>query len=1029
MVVMQDYMVLGYTWDYVSADWHPPTHLVVVPCSIIEGLEEYNESSTWGITYDEAFISALLESASLLDIGSFIPQWNIFLSDLKTDSSVGFNLSKLRDLVKTDFIDERKCRFVASLLYSAYTFDSHYNLFEYDHGRLTIKHVYADVSTYEDINFALVDGFNRADPAFFAKDSGLPFDMPVNIVARLASRWSVGMIAAQYEGRAEGSYYADVLHNAFSSRHVRYDSSLVLPGVTSYHPHQSLGSSSVPLKRDYLLDIFNSMNENGSMSLMLRFHDALNLCLAKDSRGREGMKDKSDMQWARAKTVVIHLDDGKNLNEMTRSPFYRLCCERLIIEGDGLNYITRSRNYFKCTRVQSDLDLRGYFRQVRDFSCTFGDDMEVRDTVTLINGEVKLGDDVSSVENWVLGFNQLNCRLLDLRGIKFSPNAKFIGPVDTLEILSIFSNLTCDCLRIDAETFETADLSLLFKKFTGNVEVYGANAEQFINRVKDTGYLNTSMRISLGTAPRKVSEPVDEGTMLDLSAFESSVEDSTVLDDEEIYLAVAFRLDNSVDSCGISEIGFINMEDISSQDFVLDLSKIIFKPISEMYGVSGKDLNAKMSADKFLTDLFNLDQVPTFTSRGMRFSSCPVLLYIGDELVSYTQMVLYRHAWRFDSSYMFKSCPLIMLWYSDGALHASLMGPSDIRGDIGLSKQMQESPLSDDDSYFVQLYYDLNGVTRLYALMCDFVLGYFGTNAGVTGISSDKIGYRIYSPGQDDVCAPAEGIDLLDSVALQKALLRSGERKTRYNLYLSSNVKGIFGDPMSLIEADQYDISVYWTPILTGYCLDWNPEADNLNFARLEPSKFNTIFPRYGYKSISDKELAGLDISYAQDISGLFANLGHLDVLDLRSLKFTKHIWACDLFKGTSVDELYLPSEFGYCASMCMVSSCDPADSPLATFAHVGKLDLTGIKVNESLYYHAFLRDAKIDYLVLDANDFIGLKNWIDILVLMLMSVVSKDITLFLPEDEALAAQLRNSVPTDSIFLRDKVHFKSRFRL
>ena len=189
------------------------------------------------------------------------------------------------------------------------------------------------------------------------------------------------------------------------------------------------------------------------------------------------------------------------------------------------------------------------------------------------------------------------------------------------------------------------------------------------------------------------------------------------------------------------------------------------------------------------------------------------------------------------------------------------------------------------------------------------------------------------------------------------------------------------------------------------------------------------MFPQYGYKSIGDKELAGLDISYAQDISGLFANLGHLDVLDLRSLKFTKHIWANDLFDGTSVDELYLPPEFGYCASMCMVSSCDPAASPLATFNHVGKLDLTGIKVNESFYYNAFLRDAKIDYLVLDANDFIGLKNWIDVLVLMLMLVESKGITLFMPEDETLAAQLRESVPIDSVFLQGKVHFKSRVRL
>ena len=1039
MVVMRDYMVLGYTWDYVSADWHPPTHLVVVPCPIIEGLEEYNESFDWGISmYDEAFMSALLESSSLLDIGSFIPQWNDCLSDLKTGLLARTDLSELCDSIKMTFADERKCDFVASLLYSAYTLGSLYNLFEYDHGRLIVKHVYADVSTYEDINFALADGFNRADPEFFAKDTGLPFDMPVNVVARLASRWSVGMIAAQYEGVADGGYYADVLHNAFSNRHIRYDSNLALPGITTYHSHQSLGASSIPLRRDYLLDIFSSMNENGSMSLMLRFHDALDLRLAKASSGREDMSARSDMQWARAKTVVIHLDDCRNLNEMTRSPFYRLCCECLIIEGNGLNCITRSRNYFKCTRTNSDLDLRGYFRQVKDFACTFGDDMEVRDTVALVKGEVKLDDSVSSVENWVLGFNQLNCQLLDLRGIKFNPNAQFIGPVDTLEILSIFSNLTCDCLRIDAETFENVDLSLLFKKFSGNVEVYGANAEQFIDRVKDTGYLNTSMKISLGTAPRKVSEPVDEGTTLDLSAFESSVEDAPELDDEDMYLAVAFRLDNSVDSCGISEIGFINMEDISSVDFAFDTSKIIFKPVSEMHGVSGEEPNVKMSANAFLTDLFNLDQVPAFANRGMRFSSCPVLLYIGDELVSYTQMVLYRHALRSGAlyaqlsyTYTLKMCPLTMLWYSDGALHASLMEPANMYGDIGLSPAMRESMLLDDYPYFVQIYYDLNGITRLYDSLCNFVLGYFGANAGVTDISSDKLGYRIYSPSQDAVCAPAGGIDLLDSAALQEAMLRSGERKTGYKLYLSSNIKGIFGGSMSLIAADQYDISVYWTPILSGHCLDWNLGLDTrFAFTRqAQPNLINTVFPQYGYKSIDDKELAGLDISYAQDISGLFANLGHLDVLDLRSLKFTKHVWADKLFFGTSVDELYLPPEFGYCASMCMVAAHDATASPLATFAHVGKLDLTGIKVNEKFYYNAFLRDAKIDYLVLDADDFIGLKNWAYVVAIMLMSVESKDVTLLLPEDEELVAKLKEAIPLDAASIRDKVHFKSRIRL
>ena len=265
MVVMRDYMVLGYTWDYVSADWHPPTHLVVVPCPIIEGLEEYNVSSDWGNTYDESFLSALLESSSLLDIGSFIPQWNDYLSALETGGIAKVDLFELSNLVKKDFEDKLRCNFITSLLYSAYATNSYFNLFEYDHGRLTVKHVYADVSTYVDINFALVDGFNRADPKFFVKDTGLPFDMPVNVVARLASRWLVGMITSQYEGRTDGSYYADVIHNALSNRHIRYDSSLVLPGITSYHQHQSLGSSGIPLRRDYLLDIFNSMSENGSM--------------------------------------------------------------------------------------------------------------------------------------------------------------------------------------------------------------------------------------------------------------------------------------------------------------------------------------------------------------------------------------------------------------------------------------------------------------------------------------------------------------------------------------------------------------------------------------------------------------------------------------------------------------------------------------------------------------------------------------------------------------------------------------------
>ena len=1005
-MLVKSYYFLGCLFDWKSDSWHPPTHLVLLPVNAFAALYDKCPSDGFSKMVEAAsFYDSVMKLSQVLDIRKLIPKWDSCLSFVKDwynsegECALDSCKSGLCDIISQDCTYDNEVDFVCSLALSTVYEDmtiarlvKHQGYWQY----------YSEIFKHSEDNSSV-----HIRTIFFNIDTrSIPVEidslcnLDVNVVVKLNHYWyTVGNSVGKY-----GGYSADCNLYPCLQRSNMLVRSLV---------DASLDSSDRCLINRYMLGNFFSVDKKDSISQDIQLFGNV----------RVNAADMSDYY---VDMLHIHLTDCGTLKSDECSVFYKLNCKSIFIDGDGLNRLTCSSRYFAHFRVESDLDLSGHLAQVRNFSYTFSDEglVKAKDaSSSFIGGELKLPRDMSHVKQWANGFSKLTCSLLDLRGTIFSPDASFVGLNTELELTSIFSSFTCKCLRINADSFKTVSPELLFGKFSGKVEVYGLDAAEFVANVKDACYPNGDFDIEVGTTPAWVlSTPsIDEPT-LDLSDFESGVvteaadladsasevQSKVELDDDDMYIAVAFRLSNDEDSAsGIAEIGFIPYEALASVDFVFNPDDIIYKPVSELTARLG-DSDETLPADEFLSAVF-LDQ--SMSSRCSGFSACPVLHYMDSTLVSYSRLLLSYSKQYLDTSnqhsgfnYIMDLGRIFILTYDCGELIASLLAPR-----LATMPDSGDWISSDGEKYYSHLFYTTEQMHRLHRAMYDYVVTTFCSSVSLTNTKMTDDSFLVhYVNREDKVCVVPDFADAVDSATLVDAVVSNTRDDREYKLFLPSNVKGVFGNNV-IHTGDSYvssgKMSIHWTPVMTGYDdLGWDDTG--------------TASPilRHVFNKLTSAELDNIDISYAQDISGLFANLGNIPLLDLSEMKFTKHSFASGFFNNTRIEKLIIPPEFGYCASSCMLPSGDrTARSPIASADYIASVSLVGIKVNKSLNYNFYLDGAIIGSLEVDAEDFIELPNWEEQFFAMLLTVSSFDITVYAPRTES-ALEKFNRVASNDIF-------------
>lgn len=477
-----------------------------------------------------------------------------------------------------------------------------------------------------------------------------------------------------------------------------------------------------------------------------------------------------------------------------------------------------------------------------------------------------------------------------------------------------------------------------------------------------------------------------------------------MLDKEKYYQAVAFRLSNEEDSLsGIDAIGFIDIDDFIAagepEDYITD-DKIEFVPVSELTvecdTYISDDIDYYSPCDLFLQKLFR--HLTNGVSRfGYVFNFFPFVCFIGEEY-AYSSLTLQSFLPDVDEPYQRMSYFAILqgksfsfLWHHDGLVYWL-----DTYG--ALYNDDYNKP---DSDYLPTFPEERRWSIEMFRNFFNAIYYYSRTKQAALIMSDDVYvdpvcaGQTIYKSSRTDaaVFVPL-GTDLMAYSSLRN-LVGDETCKERF-VSLPSSLKGVFPDSFTPAGFKRHSkIKFFWTPIVT---------CASLEDSYLLLDKSSAIYCKSPYfylerKRFNKDDFDGLDISYAQDITGLFGCDSKIGSLDLSSLKFTRHTHAYPLLDRNLVivNELILPPEFGYCLCDCISPQCDS----VLGGKYIGKLDLRGIKLDSDCNCSYLFKGVSFGHLILDADDFAYLSRGMRDLVGSLVFVHARKLTIYLPSDPA----------------------------
>lgn len=477
-----------------------------------------------------------------------------------------------------------------------------------------------------------------------------------------------------------------------------------------------------------------------------------------------------------------------------------------------------------------------------------------------------------------------------------------------------------------------------------------------------------------------------------------------MLDKEKYYQVVAFRLSNEEDSLsGIDALGFIDIDDFIAagepEDYITD-DKIEFVPVSELTVACDTHISDNLDyyqpCDLFLRDL--LRYMTNGISRfGYVFNLFPFVCFIGEEY-AYSSLTLQSFLPDVDESHQRMSYFAILqgknfsfLWYHDGLVYWL-----DTYG--ALCNDDYNKP---DSDYLPTFPEERRWSIEMFRNFFNAIYSYARTKQTALLMSDEVyvdpvcVGQTIFRSSRTDaaVFVPS-GTDLMAYSSLMN-LVGDETCKERF-VSLPSSLKGVFPDIFCPTgHKRRSKVKFFWTPIVTCASLEDT-------FLLLDQS--NAIYCKSPYfylerKRFNKDDFDGLDISYAQDITGLFGCDSKIGTLDLSSLKFTKHTHAYPLLDRNLVivNELILPPEFGYCLYSFSTPQCDS----VLGGKYIGKLDLRGIKLDSDCDCLFLFKGIDFGNLLLDADDYVYLSRGMRDLVGSLVYVHAKKLTLYLPSDSA----------------------------